>query len=692
METKKTEYQPQHQHGIERSRNLNTSFVTRHIQNLKEVSQPTPKDMFLLQHQSKRPTQDKSASSSKSTVESLEYILGESRSDETRSRISRLDFDGSVVLLSQMTLAEEKPRERYLHSNSEVERHQSVQGNVTLSGSLSSNIAVENTSNSRFSRQSNTAIQLLNIFNKYHIKRKAKAKRTANIGPGDGNIELVHEKCYLGDEESVRSRSTADCTEQSSWYAFRSKIVVYAIICCTIIAASISVPFVFLFGDSPNSIFLELSQSKRSVVVTNIKANICNELVPQSGTCTPTNFVEEKQGSELCNLVAKSLINTTVHVDVALINAGICKQTLFAPDLTIGSIEDAIVAESLVVVEILGVDIINVLTQALATTFGKPGSSEAYPYAAGLRYNVAANLPPSERLSDIEVNRGVHDDTWEAIDARRFYKVITTEVLASGAMGYASFQNVIDDWKTPLHIKTSDVFYNYAMAMSNNAEWSVLPRSEYSTQYFSRENEEPLIATVPTRICHAYIPGRPKSPFCTAVDVVHGGDVCNFVSWAIYDQNFSVDMVVLKGDSCSGDIEEGDFVESSFETVLSKNQSLITIDLLGSEIISMIDSCVTSAVYSDLAGDYPYAAGLKFGVNSNASPKVFDVQVLGSNGNWTQIVGTKTYIIATTPALASSLAAKDLKTSIKEEIKNYAEDWGVLYKPSAGKISTQSYV
>jgi len=670
----------QHHRRIERSQRPNTNPSTRYIQLSKAFSGPNSRKKSSPQHQPEQPGSDKSTSSS-------------------RSSSSRLRFDGAVES-SNLTTSEKKSSKRNLDSVSKLEQQRSVIGTDRLRRSSKSNTTVDNTSNSRSSQRFDTPIQSSTSINRNHCQHNANKNMSANISSTCENIEMAHEKSetaciYTGDEESERilSADVADGKVQSSCCTTRKKIIFGVIICCAIIALSVIVPYSLLLGDSSggkSNDFPKLSKAERSTVVTSISTDICNESVPKSGACTPIAFNEE-QGGELCNLVAKSMINTTVYGDIALINAGICKQTLLAPELTVGSIEDAIAAENLMVVEISGVDVVNILTQALTTTFGEPGNAQAYPYAAGLRYNVEANLSPSERLSNIEVNRGLRDDTWERIDIRRFYKVITTELLANGGMGYVSFEKVIDDWKDPLHIKTGDAFYNYAMKNINDTEWSVLPNSEYSTQYFIGENEEPAIAVVPTRICHALLPGQPESSFCTAADVVHGGEVCNLVSWAIYDQNFGVDMVVLKGDSCAGDIEVGDFLGSSFDTILSEDQSLFTVDLLGSEIVTMIDDRVSSAVDNGVVGNYPYAAGLKFDVSTISSPKVSNINVLTSSGSWTPIVGTETYTVATTSDLANSSSAQDMGTTMKEEIISYAADWKTLYKPSADKASTQSY-
>ena len=79
------------------------------------------------------------------------------------------------------------------------------------------------------------------------------------------------------------------------------------------------------------------------------------------------------------------MLNTTIYGDIALINAGSCKKSLFGPELKASNIKQAISSESLVTVAISGADLLDALTGALTTSFGNSANSNAYPYAAGLR-------------------------------------------------------------------------------------------------------------------------------------------------------------------------------------------------------------------------------------------------------------------------------------------------------------------
>ncbi len=606
----------------------------------------------------------------------------------SRSGSSRLQFDGAITT-SDPTHSEQKIKQRQLITASKVEQQRTVVGTATLPNPSVANCNVDDTRSNALAQGQAMHAQPSASTNRNQRSRNTDKKMLPITG---ANTEVKKEATtnLYANEEGAERAPDIDPPERIMLAPLPltcSRIVWITIFCSVILVAIIAIPCIVLLG-GPDIDFPKLSKAKG--VVSTISTDICNESVPKSGECTSKDSQYENQGGELCNLLAKSMINTTVYGDIGLINGGICKKNILAPELTASSIKKAIASEKLMLVEISGADLVDVLTDALASTFGDSGNPKAYPYASGLRYNIEANMPPSERLSSIEVNRGLRGDEWEPIDIRRFYKVVTTESLASHSMGYASFNNVIDDWKSPLHIRTGDAFYNYAKTHSSDQTWSELPSSEYSTQYFVGENEEATIAKVPSRICHAMIPGQPESEFCSVEDVARGGEVCNLLSWMIYDQNFGIDMVLLPGKSCAGDIKEGNFVESSFDIVLSENKPLVTVDVLGSGIVLMINDSISSALGNGLPGNYPYGAGLKFDVITGSS-SAYNIRVLTSGGRWDPIVGTETYTVATASDVFRTLPSKDMGTTMKEEILDYVEDWGVLYKPPSDKVSTQSY-
>ncbi|VEU40607.1 unnamed protein product [Pseudo-nitzschia multistriata] len=610
------------------------------------------------------------------TGNSSSRSIAPNRSDPSRlpattsSKSKRLSFDGSVYpspsAHPDIQLRSAKGTRSATNGNSK---------NTHSLPSASSELPVE-------SAPSNPKKHQHKDSTKRNQKIRNSKTMSSNYGKVDPENRIEHSIEVPHDEGEAQDTSSSGPSKKLIWLS---------VICFVVVVTAVAVPCALLLGGSGgNTNFPNLSKAGNGDIVALLSESICNEGIPHSGTCTPERTAEENLGGELCNLLAKAMINTTVPGDIAIVNAGVCEKDLLAPELKAGDIKKAIAGEKLVAVDISGVDLSNLVTEAATASFGPSGNSKAYPYASGIRYDIEANLPPSERVSNIEVNRGLSNDVWEPIDLRKFYTVITTESLAKGDMGYDSFAKVIDDWKDPLNIKTGDAFYYYAMNNGEDPSWSVLPSSEYSTQYFLGENDEAKLGVVPQRICHALMPGQPTSPSCTAADVANGGGVCNMVAWAVYDQNLSVDIVMIKGKTCKNDIEDGLLVESKIDSALSGDNTMHTFEVVGSGVVKYLDELVSEAIDDGIEGSYPYGAGVRFDVNKNLTPKVTNVEVLSPSGNWEPISLNKNYMVAQ-PTGTGSADSQLMKKTMKENIISYADEWNTMYPPPAAKASTQSF-
>ena len=437
-------------------------------------------------------------------------------------------------------------------------------------------------------------------------------------------------------------------------------------------------------------------------ILSDIPQVVCNEWIPGQGkskVCSTTHT--KTHGGQLCNLVAKSMLNAPVGADIALINAGVCVEDLIPPELTVDDIYQSIIPYHLTIVEIAGVDVVMLLKEAALAAFGEPGE-KSYPYSSGLRYHIEANLAPDKIVSEIEVNPGLNG-SWEAIDERKYYKVITTNELAFGGMGYSSFGHVIDAWKTTLGFQTVDAFYNF---VTDTPDWWVLPEKQYSSQLFAAKDDEPTLATVPYRICHALTPGKPESQPCSPADVSNGNLVCSLVAWSLYDQIFGVDMVLLKGGVCRSNIEPGNFGLQKADTVLASNPSLVTIKLSGRQIKILIEEGVSVAIDLGIVDDFPAAAGLRFDLDmkQGVGDRTSNMEIITPIGSWEPLLDEKNYTVVTSPELArgedpnyqtisqaDTSSIQNIYTTVKDEFVQYAIEWGVLYRPSKEKICTQSF-
>ena len=482
-----------------------------------------------------------------------------------------------------------------------------------------------------------------------------------------------------------------------------------------IVAAAVVVPcYFFLWKDDDDEApantqsdnFPRLESVPPETVVAALPFTACNDWVPGSmisgENCT--NDFSLEHGGLLCNLVAKSMLNTTIAVDLALINAGTCISALEPPEVTSANIQDAIEADNIVVLDIAGAELIKVLNQAAETSFGGLGGPEHYPYASGMRWEMEANLPPSERVKNIEINKGLKNE-WLPIDPKRFYRVATTKSLSKGGYDYIAFRFVLEEWRREYEFKTTDAFFNFITTES--LDWWNLPESEYSTQSFVAEDEPIVIATVPSRICSADIPREPRNTeFCSASDVASGSAVCNLLAWAIHDQasDYDFDFVLLTADACGDDIPDNEpFGPTTAVSAVNGDPRLVTMEVPGQLIRILLENSVSTAL-SFRPSSYPYAAGLRFSVDSlqDVGSWVSNLETMDREAGWEPLDTSSTFKILTTADIAyasddafsiilnaDTSSIKNVVQDASEFLLSYAKDWQELYPPPLDKASTQ---
>ncbi|MCD8523273.1 MAG: 5'-nucleotidase C-terminal domain-containing protein [Saccharospirillaceae bacterium] len=230
---------------------------------------------------------------------------------------------------------------------------------------------------------------------------------------------------------------------------------------------------------------------KQTVIGTNAD-NLCLSRVPgdnrSQAPCVSGDTYE--RGSDISNVVAKAFLTGAPQADMAIQNGGGVRIQLNAGDVTIADAFTLLpFSNTLVVLEMTGQQVIDVLEDALANFVDNDGSNGSYPYAAGLRYNVDLSKAKGSRITAVQVNPQV-SGSWTAIDPAAVYKVVTNDFIASGQDGYTTFE-------TPYKAgKFEDTFTEYAQGFINYVErlteqgkqLGKLPVEEYSTQLFIDAN------------------------------------------------------------------------------------------------------------------------------------------------------------------------------------------------------------
>jgi len=129
-----------------------------------------------------------------------------------------------------------------------------------------------------------------------------------------------------------------------------------------------------------------------------------------------------------------------------------------------------------------GAEIRQVLNEAVDFAHDPNGSSGAYPYAAGLRWNVDMSRAAGERLFNIEV-RDRDGSVWRALTDADVLNVVTNSFTAGGRDGYLTFGTVTNDGRAV------DTFLDYAQSFVDYVEAvGTLKKpalSDYSTQSYT---------------------------------------------------------------------------------------------------------------------------------------------------------------------------------------------------------------
>jgi len=166
----------------------------------------------------------------------------------------------------------------------------------------------------------------------------------------------------------------------------------------------------------------------------------------------------------------------TKAADVAIQNGGGCRTDIAAGNF---SHNDAYTmlpfSNTLVTLELTGAQIKAVLEDA--ADFGITDSSGAFPYAAGLRYDVNRNETKGDRITFIEVRPRLTGG-WMPIDNTATYVVVTNSYIAGGRDGYTTFTEVSGSLRNT-YIEYAEGFARHCKEVGTLVE---PPREDFSTQ------------------------------------------------------------------------------------------------------------------------------------------------------------------------------------------------------------------
>ena len=219
-------------------------------------------------------------------------------------------------------------------------------------------------------------------------------------------------------------------------------------------------------------------------VIAQFDVKACFERIPGQGRSTICDVCESyHRGGAACNVVAKAFLMQEPTADIAIQSGGGCRTDIKAGAFTMGDAYTMLPFKNrMVTIEMTGTQIKQVLEDALENGVNQ-GSTGAYPYAAGLRYDIDRSKPANQRVSRLQVNPRLAAGTWVDMSMTKKYTVVTNDYISRGKDGYATFGSIKDKLNT---------YKNYAQSFIDFLKTLKgcvfeLPYEEYSTQNFIDE-------------------------------------------------------------------------------------------------------------------------------------------------------------------------------------------------------------
>lgn len=188
-----------------------------------------------------------------------------------------------------------------------------------------------------------------------------------------------------------------------------------------------------------------------------------------------------RHGGDMQQLVAEAFLAQGKRfggADIALQNGGGVRIDLAKGAITVKDIYTVLPFDNtLVALQMSGAEFKAAIEDGIETVAG--GSTGAYPYAAGARWQVDMNRPRGERVSALEVRDA--QGNWSAIKPTANYRVIANDFIADGLDGYTTLGKIRGARREDIFLAYAEAFLQYAQ---DNPLLRRLPPAAFSTQRF----------------------------------------------------------------------------------------------------------------------------------------------------------------------------------------------------------------
>lgn len=231
--------------------------------------------------------------------------------------------------------------------------------------------------------------------------------------------------------------------------------------------------------------------------------------------------------------------------------------------------------------------------------------------------------------------------------------------------------------------------------------------AKYSKDVDAMKNN--VVASSRDDLCLVRIPGEKRSQICTPEQTKkHGSDVATVVVQSFREQSKLADIALQNGGGVRTDLAKGQVTLGDVYKVLPFSNTLVNLTMTGSEIAATIEEAVDFALMPNgSTGAYPYAAGLRFHVDSSKAKgsRVTKYEVKSKKTNkWQPMMMNKNYIVAANDYIAKgkdgfgpmgevskSGRVENTYLDLAQAFADYLKKVKTIKKLPYSEYSTQSY-
>ena len=218
-------------------------------------------------------------------------------------------------------------------------------------------------------------------------------------------------------------------------------------------------------NDTVTEKLLERYQKEKTELGKKSVGKITEEILGGSDNRVPGPH--NKDGSFATTLVAESVLHKlrnmgTGNVDFVIVNAGNVRITLNPGNFTYDQAYSLLpfTSNTVFITDITGAEVKQVLEDAIDYVLNG-GSTGAFPYGAGIRYEATKEGKLGTRVKKIEVF-DFKANKWVPIDSKKSYMLAVNSYIAQGKDGYTTLGKITAQKRgTDTHLSDTKIFIDY---------------------------------------------------------------------------------------------------------------------------------------------------------------------------------------------------------------------------------------